>query len=264
MARLGEALAQNRAVGRGSLLAYLMVGSVERRRLLRVIRAFAEAGVTGIELGFPFSDPMAEGPVIQRAASDALQRGTHWPELFETMEAVASELPVALMTYLNPILQLGVERALERISAAGGSALILPDLPYEEASPFRRLARRTGVDTVLLASPATGKERVEWLAETTSGFLYMVSRYGVTGSTGVGGASSGVPSLPALIEAVHTRRRELPVLAGFGVSGPRDVKLLRKAGADGVIVGSAFQRLLSEGTPAEKLGDVARSLVAAL
>lgn len=264
MLYLGDVLAARMRSGRGSLLAYLMAGSVDESRLLEVVDALASAGVVGLELGFPFSDPMAEGPVIQRAAADALRNGMVWSQLLRLLREASVRLPCAVMTYLNPILQRGTEEALRDIAGAGGSALILPDLPLEEVGPFRRVRRGSGVDTVLLASPATPRARLVQLAHSSEGFLYLVSRYGTTGVSRAPARPAASPDLSSLVGAAHAARPGLPVLIGFGVSAPGDVKRLRKSGAEGVIVGSAFQRMLTEGKRPGDLGALAGSLVDAL
>lgn len=264
MASLGDVLARAKAEGRGTMLAYLMAGSVDDSRFLAAVDALRDAGVSGLELGFPFSDPMAEGPVIQRAAADALDRGTHWTNLFSLMRQISPHLPCAVMTYLNPVLQRGVGQALRSIRDAGGSALILPDLPVEEVGPFRALRRSAGVDTVLLASPATSGDRMRRLSEASEGFLYVVSRYGVTGASP--GARPGAASAPlsGLLDQASRWRPDLPRMVGFGISRPADVRRMRAAGADGIIVGSAFQELLSGGAAVRKIGRLGESLVAAL
>lgn len=264
MRSLGEVLSARMRSGRGSLLAYLMAGSVDDRHLLDAVDSLASAGVTGLELGFPFSDPMAEGPVIQRAAADALQGGMTWERLLPLVHEASGRLPCAVMTYLNPILQRGVGRALSEVAGAGGSALILPDLPLEEVGEFRSHRRESQVDTVLLASPATERARLGQIARHTEGFLYLVSRYGTTGVARRGSGPRRDPDLTSRVGGSHGTRPTLPVLIGFGVSTPADVRRLRRSGAEGVIVGSAFQRMLSEDRRPGELGALAGSLVDAL
>ena len=266
MHHLGDVLARRKAAGEASLLVYAMAGSVPEERFLSVVDALCEAGVTGLELGFPFSDPMAEGPVIQRAASEALRGGYHWADLLRLLRACAERLPCAVMTYLNPIVQRGEARAIGEIAEAGGSALILPDLPVEGLRPFREARRGHRVDTVLLASPATQEDRLATLVQKSEGFLYLVSRYG---TTGLGGGDT--PStqgregdLAPLLERAHAIRPKLPVLVGFGVRSADDVLRHRRAGADGVIVGSAVQALLSDGRPVAEVVERVRPLIEAL
>lgn len=254
MLHLGETLAARRRSNASSLLVYMMAGSVPEARFLETVDVLRAAGVTGLEIGFPFSDPMAEGPIIQQAASDALRQGFHWADLLHLLRAASERLPCAVMTYLNPILQRGENRVLSELHESGASALILPDLPVEASAVLRAERRRRKVDTVLLASPATTSDRLSLLVRKTEGFLYLVSRYGTTGAGG--GATPSTQGregdLRPLIDRAHDLRSTLPVLVGFGVSTPDDVRRHRSAGADGVIVGSAVQSRLSDGrTPAE-------------
>jgi tryptophan synthase alpha chain len=202
--------------------------------------------------------------VIQRAAVDALEGGMAWERFLPLMHETSGRLPCAVMTYLNPILQRGVGRALSEVAGAGGRALILPDLPFEEVGEFRSHRRESQVDTVLLASPATERVRLGHIARHSEGFLYLVSRYGTTGVARRGSGPRQNPDLTSLVGASHRARPTLPVLIGFGVSTPADVRRLRRSGAEGVIVGSAFQRMLSERKRPGDVGALARSLVDAL
>lgn len=267
MPHLGDTLAARRKAAEPSLLVYLMAGSVPNVRFLATVKELAEAGVTGLELGFPFSDPMAEGPVIQKASADALARGFRWKDLLELLPQVAALLPCAVMTYLNPILQRGEARALQEVHDAGGSALILPDLPLEQLAPFRKARRSTSMDTVLLASPASSPERLKELTRRTEGFLYLVSKYGTTG-VGPGDVPNLAPSSAAvdlrpLVETAHALRTKLPVLVGFGVSSAEDVRRHLAAGADGVVVGSALQHRLSQGDEPSQVRELVAPLLAA-
>lgn len=257
---LTEALAENRAAGRRSLLVYLMVDSDRRKALVPLVRACAAAGVTGIELGFPFSDPIADGPVLQAAASRALEHGTTWHDLIQSLRAVSAELPVAVMTYANPVFHRGVTRACQEIAAAGGSALILPDLSLEESSQWRREAHRAGLALVQMGSPATSLPRVRNLAKATSGFLYLVSRFGTTGK----GDAVPMSQLRARVGAAHLARPDLPVLIGFGIRKRSDVTPVRATGADGAIVGSAVEEVLVRSTDPRRLVGFLRPIVRAL
>jgi tryptophan synthase alpha chain len=266
MGSLREVLSHRRRQGKASLLAYLMAGSVDPARWADVVDTLVSTGIQGLEVGFPFSDPMAEGPVIQKAASASLSRGYRWSDLLDTLRSLSGHVPLAVMTYLNPILQRGVERAYQEMGQAGGSALILPDLPLEEAGPFRRAGRLAGVDTVLLASPATGPERLRRLVRSTEAFLYVVSRYGTTGAESGETPSTHFRTAPLapLLRSAREVRRGLPLLVGFGVSRPEDVRRYLEEGADGVVVGSAFQsRMMSDASPSE-IGRFAQGLLEAL
>lgn len=266
MPTLGETLAGRRRSGKGSLLAYLMGGTLPRERYLEAVDRLTAIGVTGLEVGFPFSDPIAEGPVIQRAATEALSRDFHWADLLDLVPETSRRLPTAVMTYLNVFEHRGIGPSLTEIGAQGVSAVIVPDLPVEEADVFRNERGRTGIDTVLLASPGAPPTRVKRIARRTEGFLYLVSRYGTTGVTNEKALdpSRPAPELSGILKEVRTTRPRLPVLVGFGVSRPEDVRRYRTLGADGVVVGSAFQALLGPGGSLKPLEDLAGDLVHAL
>ncbi|MCI4347298.1 MAG: tryptophan synthase subunit alpha [Thermoplasmata archaeon] len=246
---LAEVLGRRRLEHRGSLLVYLMVDAARRRRLRSIVGACREAGVTGIELGFPFSDPIADGPVLQAAASRALRNGTHWSDLLAAIGETSDELPVAVMTYANPVFHHGLPQACQSIAAAGGSGLIVPDLALEESGPWRRAARRAALSLVQMGSPGTPPSRVRDLARSTSGFLYLVSRFGTTGQ----GDRAPGSELRPLVGAAHGARPELPVLVGFGIRTPADVTPAVGMGADGVIVGSAVEEILLRSPAPDRL-----------
>ncbi len=257
---LADALKSNRRERRGSLLVYLMVDSSRRSDVRPLVRACREAGATGIELGFPFSDPIADGPVLQAAASRALAHGTGWQDLLEGLRQVSRELPVAVMTYANPLFHHGLPEACEDIAQAGRSALIVPDLALEESGPWRVAARRAGLALVQMGSPATSRARVRALSAASSGFLYLVSRFGTTGR----GRRAPGNELRSLVTASHQARPELPVLIGFGVRTVADLALIRATGADGVIVGSAVEEVLSHSAHSDHLYRFLRPLARGL
>ena len=239
---LAEVLAANRRSRRGSLLVYLMVDAARRSELPSLVRACKAAAVTGIELGFPFSDPIADGPVLQAAASRALDHGTTWNDLLRAIRVVARELPVAVMTYANPVFHRGLRTACREIHRSGGSGLIVPDLALEESGAWRSAARTAGLALVQMGSPATPKRRVRSLVDASAGFLYLVSRYGTTGE----GRSAPRLELKSFVHAAHAARPELPVLIGFGVRTADDLGPVHATGADGAIVGSAVEEVLSK------------------
>ena len=238
---LVDALRERQTEELGSLLAYLMVDAARSRALPGLARACREAGVTALELGFPFSDPIADGPVLQAAASRALEHGTTWADLLEAVRTTSRMLPVAVMTYANPVLHHGLDAACHAIRTAGGSGLIVPDLSFEESGPWRTATQRAGVALVQMGSPATSVDRMKALARSSSGFLYLVSRFGITGR----GHRSGESVLRSLVDAAHGARPNLPVLVGFGIRTPADLDSLAQTGADGFIIGSAVEEVLS-------------------
>jgi tryptophan synthase alpha chain len=257
---LGDTLEANRREQGGSLLVYLMVDVARRSALIPLVRACREAGVSGMELGFPFSDPIADGTVLQAAASRSLEHGTTWRDLLDALRRVSGELPVAVMTYANPVFHHGLTHACQDIAAAGGSGLIVPDLALEESGLWQSEARRAGLALVQMASPATPLSRVRALAAGSSGFLYLVSRYGTTGR----GRHAPERELKRLVAAAHAARPSLPVLIGFGVRTAADLAPVRASGADGAIVGSAVEEILSQSTNPVRLSRFLRPLTRAV
>ena len=241
--RLDVALRDARARGRPIVVPYLLVDRRRARDQERTVRALAAGGATAIELGFPFSDPIADGPVLAASAARALAHGTGWRDLLTTARQVSRVLPVAVMTYANPVLAHGLAPALEALGRAGVTGLIVPDLSLEESGPWRRAARRAGLSLVLLAAPAASPARVAAIARRSRGFLYLVSRYGTTGRRGAPESRE----LARLVRAARAAAPGLPVLIGFGV---RDAATARRAvacGGDGVIVGTALEERIAAG-----------------
>jgi tryptophan synthase alpha chain len=194
-----------------------------------------------LELGVPFSDPLADGPVIQRASERALARGVRLAEVLETVRQIrrASELPLLLFSYFNPLLQHGLERLACDARDAGVDGVLVTDLPPEEAGEWIAAARRAELDTVFLAAPTSPDERLRRVAEASRGFVYAISRTGVTGERQ--SLSEDARPLVARLRALT----DVPVALGFGLSTPEQVAEAAKA-ADGVVVGSALVRFLEE------------------
>lgn len=230
--------------GRVSLVAYVMAGYPDRDTSLAAMRAAASGGADVIELGVPYGDPLADGPVIARAGRAAMQAADGFG-LAEALDVAAEFVhgrresnvavpPVALMTYLNPVMRLGFDETARRARAAGVAGFIVPDLPIEEADDW--LAASEGLDTVFLAAPTSTPERLERIGRASSGFIYCVSRTGVTGE------QSELPSdLAELVNRVRDASMSTPVAVGFGVATPEQAAVVGQA-ADGVVVGSAIVR----------------------
>jgi tryptophan synthase alpha chain len=241
--QLTRAFADARTNGRAIVVPYLLVDRHRRTRTRSIVRALADAGATGIELGFPFSEPIADGPVLAAAHARSLEHGTTWSDLLANLRVAAPILPTAVMTYSNPLLRRGLDRAVGEIAEAGGSALIVPDLSLEETPPFRAAARRAGLALVLLAAPGMTSGRLRRIAAASSGFLYLVGHYGTTG----GPAQGARTDLRPLIEEAWGAHPELPVLVGFGIRDRASAERALAAGADGVVVGTAIEQLLGDG-----------------
>jgi tryptophan synthase alpha chain len=230
-----------RAQGRAALIGYLPAGFPSVDDGIAAIRAMVEAGVDAVEVGFPYSDPVMDGPVIQRATEVALAGGTRSADVLRTVEAVApTGAPVLVMTYWNPVERYGVDRFARDLAAAGGAGLITPDLVPDEAGAWLAASDATGLDRVFLVAPSSTDARLAATTAACRGFVYATSIMGVTGARAE--TSTAAPALVGRVRAVT----DLPVAVGLGV---RDGAQAAAVGeyADGVIVGSALVGALSEG-----------------
>lgn len=239
--RIAEAFAAARADGRvAALMPYLMGGYPDLHTSREIGLAYARAGADVIELGVPFSDPLADGPVIHAAATAALAAGATVPGVLEIGAAIAREVPVVLMCYANPIVVRGRDRFLDAVLHAGLSGLIVPDLPLEEAAEIRAACRERGLALVPLVAPTTPAERLERIAAAAAGFLYTVSLTGTTGERTL------VPDGLATLIGGAAAHADVPVAVGFGISTPEQAAVAAGAGADGVIVGTRLVRAAGE------------------
>jgi tryptophan synthase alpha chain len=227
--------------GRAALIAYVTAGDPSPERTPEIVAALQRGGVDLIELGVPFSDPIADGPVIQRAAARALAAGTTVPKVLDMARAIrkTSEIPLLLFTYLNPVLRYGLDKLACDAKAAGIDGCLLTDASVEEAGAYVRVMRAAGLDTVFLAAPTSTPRRLQLVAEYSSGFVYLVSRTGVTGERD--SISSAAGPLIRSMRAVT----DLPLAVGFGVSTPEHVAEIG-AQAEAVVVGSAIMRVIEQ------------------
>ncbi|MBF5042232.1 tryptophan synthase subunit alpha [Aggregicoccus sp. 17bor-14] len=244
---LQAAFAQARARGECALVGYAMAGDPDLAASLEVFCAMVEGGADVLELGVAFSDPIADGPVIQAASERALKAGATLPrvltELVPALRKRCPHTPLVIMTYANVVLAYGEQRFAETAAAAGVSGAILPDLPPEESGAVRDLFDRAGLDLVPLCAPTTPPARAQGIAREARGFLYCVSVAGVTGMR-----AELPPELRGRLDLVRAASR-VPVVAGFGISTAEQAASLA-AHADGVVVGSAIVRAAHAGGPA--------------
>lgn len=257
MSRLSEAFDAANAQGRPAIVAYVMAGHPDKARALEYARAvLRECDV--LEIGVPFSDPVADGPVIERAAVRALAGGARMDDALALAESLAgeSDKPLVLMTYYNPVYRRGLDAFAKQAREAGVDGVILPDVPLEESARIGETLATYRLDLVQLASPASPPERIARLADATRGFLYVVSSYGVTG------ARKELP--PEALDLVQRASKacggRVPTGVGFGVSSAEHVRALHAAGARGVIVGSAIVSRIEAGETPERVGAFVRSL----
>ncbi len=240
---------------RAALIAYVTAGDPSPDRTPQIVAALERGGVDLIELGVPFSDPIADGPVIQAGAERALKAGTTLRKVLEMARTIrkTSEIPILLFTYLNPAMRYGFENLGRDTKAAGIDGCLLTDLSVEEAAPYVESMRKAGLDTVFLAAPTSTPERLKLVAQFSTGFVYLVSRTGVTGERTA--LSNTLEPLLASMRTVTT----LPLAAGFGISTPEQAGVVARV-ADGVVVGSALVRMIGENASDARLEAFARSL----
>ncbi len=259
MSRIEATFDALRERGEKALVPFLTAGDPDLETTAAIVMAMVESGADLIEIGVPFSDPIAEGPTIQRASERALAQGTSLRAILELVTRLRSEIdtPLLLMGYANPLHAMGAEAFAERAAVAGVDGIIIPDLPPEEGEPFFVPCRARGVDPVLLASPTTPPARLERLVRETRGFLYYVSLQGVTGAR---------TELADGIEQNVTRAKQagdVPVCVGFGISKPEHAARVG-AFADGVVVGSAFVDVIERAPNRDAAVDAVAKLVSEL
>ncbi len=257
--RIQSLFDRTRTEKRAALIAYVTAGDPTPKQTPELVAALERGGVDLIELGVPFSDPIADGPVIQRGAERALKAGTTVAKVLEIARKIreTSQIPLLLFTYMNPVMRYGWDKLASDAKAAGIDGLLLTDLSVEEAQPFIAPLRESQLDTVFLAAPTSPDARLKLVSEYSSGFVYLVSRTGVTGEQ-VALSDSVAP----LIERTR-RATELPLAVGFGISTPEQARTVA-AIADGVVVGSAFVRMIEKQATPRELEEFARSLAVAM
>ena len=254
VARIAAAFAA--APGRAALMPYLMGGFPDVERSVAIGEAYADNGADLVELGVPFSDPLADGPVIHAAATEALAAGATPHGSLRVCEQLSERVPVVLMVYINVVLAAGPEAFALRAAAAGAAGLIVPDLPHDEAGELRAACDAEGLALVPLVAPTTTPERVAEIGASARGFIYTVSLTGITGER-----AELPPRLTETVERVRAAS-SVPVAVGFGISTPQQASAVGDL-ADGVIVGTRIVRAAGEGGPAA-VGAVVAELAEAL
>ena len=249
MTRIKEKFAELESRKEKALIAYIMIGFPNEKATITTIRGLVKGGADIIELGFPFSDPLADGPVIQNASTVSLEKGTKITKFFSLVKKIRKEtdIPLVLMTYTNILYHKGYSKFISEAKKAGIDGFILPDMSVEESKEYLKAAKNNA-DTIFLISPNTNKTRVQKITKASSGFLYLVAVFGTTG------VKTGIKkyTLDAIKQVKKQTKGKIPIGVGFGISTPEDVKKYIKAGADAVIVGSAYLKLI-EKTPQNKL-----------
>lgn len=261
--RIAKRFAELRASSELGIVAYITAGDPSLDATLEFVLALGEAGADVIELGVPFSDPLADGPTIQRASERALKSGTTLAGVLNLVRRVrqssppASQVPLVLFSYFNPILQMGLEKFASTATTAGADGVLATDLTPEESADYRRILSAHHLDTIFLGAPTSTDERLAKIAACSSGFLYLISRTGVTG------AKDALPDdLPALLRRAR-KATQLPIAVGFGISLPGHVSVLGGL-ADAAVVGSALvseiERATKSGSGPAEISVAARAL----
>jgi tryptophan synthase alpha chain len=257
--RIAQRFRDLSARGELGIVAYVTAGDPSLDATEQIVLAAAESGADVIELGVPFSDPVAEGPTIQRASDRALHAGTTLVGVIDLVRRLRTraQVPLILFSYFNPILQMGLQKFADAASSAGADGVLATDLTPEEAAEYRAAMHARNLDTIFLAAPTSTDDRLAKIAECSSGFLYLISRTGVTGTR------DALPEdLPALARRVR-RFTKLPLAVGFGISQPEHVSVLGGI-ADAAVVGSAIVAEIEKSTSAKQAADNVARLIRSL
>ncbi|MGQ9587554.1 MAG: tryptophan synthase subunit alpha [Thermoplasmata archaeon] len=246
MSQIRETFRALASDGSRAFIPYLCAGDPDKRFSLELMHRLSRAGADIIEIGLPFTDPVADGPVIQAAMNRSLAGGFKCADLFELVRQARQEgirRPIVAMTYYNPVLQMGSEKFCDRLVEAGADAVLAVDLPPEESHELDEACRTRGLDVVRLIAPSTTDSRMDYILSRASGFVYVVSVSGTTGAREV-----LPPSAESLVKRV-VKRSELPVALGFGISTPEQVRAAISCGASGVVEGSKLISIYAESLP---------------
>ena len=250
MSKIKEKFKELKSKKESALISYIMAGYPSERATLAAVRGLIQGGTDIIELGFPFSDPIADGPTIQMASTESLNGGTKIDNFFAIVKKIRkeSDIPLVLMTYTNILYNQTYQKFISRAKQAGIDGLILPDMAIEESKEYVKAAKKIGIDTIFLVSPNTEKDRLKQIIKSTSGFLYMVAVFGTTGVQ----TKIHKYTIDALKNTKNSAKGKIPVGVWFGISTEKDVQKYVSSGADAVIVGSANIKII-ENTPASKI-----------
>ena len=243
MSRIKEKFEELERKNEKALISYIMLGFPNEKATMSTIRGLVKGGADIIELGFPFSDPLADGPVIQNASTVSLEKGTNISKFFNIVKKIRKEtdIPLVLMTYTNILHRMGYQKFISDAKKVGVDGFILPDMSIGESKDYLQAAKNNA-DTIFLISPNTSKIRIEKIAKASTGFLYLVAVFGTTGVK----TSIKKYTLKAIKNVKKNTKGKIPIGVGFGISTPEDVKKYIKSGADAVIVGSAYLKLIEK------------------
>lgn len=261
MSRIKNKFSELKKKKEKALIAYIMVGYPDEKTTISAVKGLVKGGVDIIELGFPFSDPIADGPVIQNASTISLNKGTKIDKFFKILKKIRkdTDIPLVLMTYTNILYRKGFDQFMQKAKGFGIDGFILPDMAIEESENYLKAARKNKLDTIFLISPNTSIERIKKILKVTTGFLYLVSMYGTTGMR----TKIQKYTIDAIRKTNKIVNKKIPVGIGFGINTPKEAKKFLTLGADAVIVGSAFLRLIEKTPPGKvesKIASFTKSL----
>jgi len=250
MSRIKNKFSELKKKKEKALIAYIMVGYPNEKTTISAIKGLVKGGADIIELGFPFSDPIADGPVIQNASTISINKGTKIDIFFQILKKIRKEtdIPLVFMTYTNILYRKGFDQFMQKAKSFGIDGFILPDMSIEESESYLKAAKKNKLDTIFLISPNTSTERIKKILKATSGFLYLVSMYGTTGMR----TKIQKYTIDAIRKTNKIVNNQIPIGIGFGVNTPQEAKKFLTLGVDAVIIGSAFLRLI-EKTPFSKI-----------
>jgi len=242
MREIARTFSRLKTQNEGALIAYVTAGDPKPSYTPKIVEALVDGGADIIELGIPFSDPIADGPTIQAAIVRALEAGTTPRMVLEMSREIKEKcsVPVVILTYYNPIFRMGLQNFFKLAKSCKVDGLIVPDLPVEEAGEYKEVSDAYNVDTIFLAAPSTSKERLQRIIDCTSGFLYFVSVFGVTGAR----EELQHQTLQQIQKILPYTSERVSLAVGFGISKPEHVKAVIENGADGAIVGSEFVNII--------------------
>ncbi|MHA2407043.1 MAG: tryptophan synthase subunit alpha, partial [Candidatus Ranarchaeia archaeon] len=263
MRTIAKTFEQLKTKKEGGLIAYVTAGDPHITTTKQIVHSLSKGGADIIELGIPFSDPIADGPTIQAASQRALNAKTTPKQILTLTESLRSDIPqpIVFMTYYNPIYKMGLNTFFESVQASGVNGVIVPDLPPEEANEYKKTAETHDIDTIFLATPSTSQNRLKKILSISSGFLYLVSLFGVTGTR-----ETIKQSTRQLIQqTTQLVQGTIPLAVGFGISKPNHVQTVIQEGANAAIVGSSFVKIIeknqqNESTMLTKLTDYCTQL----
>lgn len=244
MRMIARKFSQLRERGEGGLIAYVTAGDPSPSMTPSIVKSLVGGGADVVELGIPFSDPIADGPTIQAATVRSLKAGTRPRMVLKMVEEIKQEthVPIVVLSYYNPIFRMGLKNFFEEANARGVDGVVVPDLPVEEAGEYKEFAEAYEVDTIFLAAPSTSTGRLKRIVDYTSGFLYLVSVFGVTGAR----ENIQDVTVETIRRALRFTQGRVPLAVGFGVSKPEHVKHVLENGADAAIAGSRLVKIIEE------------------